>query len=283
MKTMREIEAAKISRAVSELCIQANYRLPPDVISALKKSLNKEDSSLGREIIEELLENARYARASNVPICQDTGMAVIFLEIGQDLKVVGGDLEGAVNEGVRRGYEEGYLRKSVVADPLRRKNTGDNTPAQIHSRIVRGDGLKIDLLCKGFGCENMSRAGVLNPGEGKAGIVDFVVRTVLAAGANPCPPIVLGVGLGGTVAYAAFLAAQALLRPVGQHDNRGHIASLERELLGKINDLGIGPQGLGGRVTALGVNVEVFPTHIAGLPVAVNINCHALRRAHRVL
>lgn len=280
---MREIEAAKIARAVADLCIEANYHLPLDVVLALKEGLNREKSSSGRAIIGQLLENCRVAEELNIPLCQDTGMAVIFLEIGQDLKIVGGDLTEAINEGVRRGYARGFLRKSVVADPLRRRNTGDNTPAIIHSRMVQGDGLKIDLLCKGFGCESTSRAVVLNPGDGEAGVVDFVVQTVLEAGANPCPPIVLGVGLGGTMAYASILAVRALLRPVGQNSNKSHIAALEKELLKKVNDLGIGPQGLGGRVTALGVNIEVFPTHIAGLPIAVNISCHALRRGQRML
>lgn len=280
---MRKIKAGKITEAVAQLCLKANFNLRGDVISALKEALGKEDFPRAKDIIKTLLENARISKKERLPLCQDTGMVTIFLKIGQGVRIVGGDLKKAINEGVRRAYREGYLRKSVVDDPLVRKNTRDNTPAVIHSEIVPGDKLKVSILPKGFGAENTSALALLKPSEGKEAVKRFVVETVRRHGANGCPPLIIGVGLGGTMEKAALLAKEALLRPLGSHHRKKHIAILEKELLREINKLGIGPQGLGGKTTALGVKVVSYPTHIAGLPVAVNISCHALRQASTIL
>jgi len=281
---VREIEATKVAETVARLCMEANYDLGDDVLRAIRDGLKTEESPAGQDILKQLLENARIAAEERVPMCQDTGLAVVFLELGQDVHVVGGNLVDAVNEGVRRGYGEGYLRKSVVAHPIGdRRNTGDNTPAIIHTEIVPGDRMKITIAPKGAGSENMSGLKMFAPAVGVEGVKDFVVDWVEKAGSNPCPPIVVGVGIGGTMEVAALIAKKALLRPIGQHSRFPDVAALEDELLERINRLGIGPQGLGGRVTALGVNVEVYPCHIASLPVAVNINCHASRHKEAVL
>ncbi|MBE3585085.1 MAG: fumarate hydratase [Thermoanaerobacter sp.] len=280
---MRLIDAATITATVAELCQKANYELGEDVLRAFNEALDQEISLTGKDVLQQLLENARIAREEQVPMCQDTGFAVVFLEIGQEVMITGGNLYEAVNEGVRRGYRDGYLRKSIVDHPLRRKNTGDNTPAVIHTRIVPGDKLRIVVAPKGGGSENMSGLRMLKPAEGVEGVKNFVIGQVRAAGPNPCPPVVVGVGIGGTFEKAALLAKEALLRPLGQPHPDAEIAALEKELLEAINNLGIGPQGLGGRITALAVHVEVYPCHIASLPVAVNINCHASRHKEAVL
>ena len=274
---MKEIQVGEIIEAVEKLCIGANYDLGEDIMSSFKQALNEESSPLGREVLERLIENAEIAKNERVPMCQDTGMAVLFVEVGQDLHVVGGSLTEALNEGVRRGYEKGYLRKSVVKDPFERVNTGDNTPAIVHYDLVPGDKLQITVAPKGFGSENMGGLKMCKPSEGLEGAMQFVVDTVDKAGGNPCPPIIVGVGAGGTMEKATFLAKKALTRSVGQHNPEERLAKIEVELLERINRLGIGPQGFGGITTALAVNLEVYPTHIAGMPVAVNINCHATR------
>ena len=274
---MKQIAAAEIVEAVEKLCIEANYNLGEDIAGSLRTALTQEASPLGCEVLERLLENAEIARNERVPMCQDTGMAVVFVELGQDLHITGGSLTEAINEGVRRGYEMGFLRKSVVKDPFERVNTGDNTPAVIHYDIVPGDRLHLTVAPKGFGSENMGALKMCKPAEGLAGVMQFVVDTVDKAGGNPCPPIIVGVGAGGTMEKATFLAKKALLRPVGVHNSDPRLAEVEEELLRRINKLGIGPQGFGGTTTALAVNLEVYPTHIAGLPVAVNINCHSTR------
>ena len=274
---MRQINTEQITDTIEKLCIDANYNLGDDLISSLRGALEKEESPLGREVITQLLENAEIGKQEQVPVCQDTGFAIIFTEIGQDIMLTGGNLQDAINEGVRRGYKNGLLRKSIVKNPIDRINTGDNTPAVIHTDIVPGDKLKITFDAKGGGCENMSRSAMLTPAQGREGVISFVVETVKTAGANPCPPIIVGVGLGGTFDYSTLLAKKAILRPVGSYNKDDTIAKLEIELLDKINKLGIGPQGLGGRITALAVQVETFPCHIASLPVAVNIECHSHR------
>lgn len=275
---MRTIEAEKIIETVAQLCKDTNYKLGEDVITAYKESLAAEDSEVAQEILGQLIENAEIAKEKEMPICQDTGMAVVFLEIGQDIKLRGDDLNTAVNEGVRKGYEEGYLRKSVVNDPLlERENTGDNTPAVIHTKIVPGSELKITVAPKGFGSENMSQMKMFNPTAGAEKVKDFIVQVVKEAGPNPCPPIVVGVGIGGTLDKAAVLAKRSLLRDIGEHNPDPRYKALEEELLSAINQTGVGPQGLGGQTTALAVNIEEYPTHIAGLPVVVNINCHVAR------
>ena len=274
---MREINVNSIIDTLEEMCIEANCVLNSDVEDALKNGYESETSEIGKDVLGNILKNAQIARDEYVPICQDTGMAVVFLKVGQDVHFVGGSLNDAVNEGVRRGYENGYLRKSVVADPVRRGNTGDNTPAIIHTEIVDGDEVEITVAPKGFGSENMSAVKMLKPSEGIEGIIDFVVNTVKNAGGNPCPPLVVGVGIGGTFEKAAYLAKSALLRDVDSDNPDPYYAELEGVLLKKINGLNIGPQGFGGITTALGVNVETFPTHIAGMPCAVNINCHVTR------
>ncbi|HHF53186.1 MAG TPA: fumarate hydratase [candidate division WOR-3 bacterium] len=280
---MREIHVDKIIDIVKNLCIKANYELPQDVREFLLKALDKEESEVGKEVIKQLLENADIAQKERIPICQDTGSAVIFVELGQDVQIVGGNLYEAINEGVRRGYAEGYLRKSIVRDPLRRKNTGDNTPAFIHVELVPGDKMKITVLPKGGGSENMGKLAILTPTQGIEGVKKFVLKAVEEAGPNPCPPVVLGVGIGGTFEYATYLAKKALLRPLGIRHSDPFYAKLEEELIEEINNLGIGPQGLGGITTALDVHVEYFATHITSLPVAVNFNCHATRRAEAEL
>ncbi|MDR2724601.1 MAG: fumarate hydratase [Candidatus Adiutrix sp.] len=274
---MRELDCGLITEAVSEMCVAANCRLGDEVKAALAGAEKLETNPLGRAVLRTLLENAALAEAENIPLCQDTGLAVVFLEVGQDLHLVGGSLEDAVNAGVARGYEAGYLRRSMVRDPLRRVNTGDNTPAVIHFRLTPGDRLKITVAPKGFGSENMGALALLKPADGALGVKDFVLKTVRSAGANPCPPVIVGVGVGGTMELAAILAKRALLRPLGERHPDPFWADLEGELLSAINQLDIGPAGFGGRTTALAVHLSPHPTHIAGLPVAVNLNCHAAR------
>ncbi len=276
---MREINVSEITAAVKELCIKANYTLSPDMVNRLQEAEAAEDSALGKKILGQLMENLSAAQEDTVPICQDTGMAVIFAEIGQEVHLVGGDFEEAVNEGVRQGYTEGYLRKSVVSDPLLRVNTNDNTPAVIHTRIVPGDKVRILAAPKGFGSENCSRIYMLKPAEGADGVKNAVLQAIQEAGPNACPPMVVGVGIGGTFEKAALLAKQALTRETGMHSELPHIREMEEELLEKINALGIGPGGLGGKVTALAVHINTYATHIAGLPAAVNICCHVNRHA----
>lgn len=280
---MKEIQAKEITDVVEKLCVDACTRLGEDWWQAIDNAISQEESPLGKDMLRIVKENARLAADTGEAICQDTGLAVVFLEIGQDVHVVGGDLCEAVNEGVRRGYVNGYLRKSVVKDPLIRENTGDNTPAIIHVQMVPGSDLKIVVAPKGAGSENSSGLKMLKPADGKDGVVNFVLETVEAAGPNACPPIVLGVGIGGNLETSALLAKKALLRPLGRRHPEPHIAGLEEEILELVNKTGIGPQGLGGRITALDVHVEVYPTHIASLPVAVNIQCHASRHAEAVL
>ena len=273
---MREIDSSLISEVVARLCIDANYHLPPDMKKQIISSSKEESWETASIILDQIIENFNIADENLQPICQDTGVACVFLSIGQDVHIKG-NLEDAVNEGVRKGYSQGYLRKSVVSDPLKRVNTGDNTPAMIYYDICSGDKLKITVAPKGFGSENMSQIKMLKPSDGIEGVKDFVIKVVEDAGPNPCPPIVVGVGIGGTFDKAAYLAKKALMRPVDQRNSEDFYAELEEELLEKINALGIGPQGFGGKTTALAVNIEKFPTHIAGLPVAVNINCHVTR------
>lgn len=278
---MREVSVEKIVDTVKELCIESNYYLGDDIRNGLKDSIEKEDYPLANDVLKKIYLNADIARNNSMPICQDTGMACVFVELGQDVHITGGSLEDAINEGVRRGYEEGFLRKSVVKDPLNRVNTKDNTPAIIYYDIVKGDKVKITVAPKGFGSENMSRIAMLKPSDGVEGVKRFILETVENAGPNPCPPMVVGVGIGGTFDKAAYLAKKALLRPIDQSSEIEFYKDLEEELISEINKLGIGPQGFGGRTTALGINIEVYPTHIAGLPVAVNINCHATRHKER--
>ncbi len=280
---MRIIKANKITEVVATLCQATNYYLGEDVISALSQAIDNEESPLGRDILRQMLDNIEIAREESCPICQDTGFLVVFLEIGQEINITGGDLYKAIEKGVRKGYKEGYLRKSIVADPIRRNNTGDNTPPVIHTDIVPGDKLKLIIVPKGGGSENMSRLKMLNPAQGIGGIEEFVVETVREAGSNPCPPTIVGVGIGGTFEKAAILAKRGCLRTLGVHNNDPYWAEIEDRLLDKINDLGIGPQGLGGRITSLAVNIEVFPCHIASLPVAVNINCYANRHKEVII
>lgn len=280
---MRTISCNQIVETVAKLCMDANYFLDDEVLEAFKRSLEQEESPTGRDVLKQLIENARIAALEQVPMCQDTGVAVIFLELGQDVRVTGGYLYDAVNEGVRKGYQEGYLRKSMVKDPFDRVNTGDNTPAIIHTTIVPGDQLKVTVAPKGGGSENMSALAMLSPSAGVEGVKQFVVETVRKAGPNPCPPIVVGVGIGGNFETAALIAKKALLRPLGQANPKPEYAKMESELLERIQNLGIGPQGFGGRVTALAVHVETMPCHIASLPVAVNIQCHASRHKTAIL
>jgi len=280
---MREIEASRITEVVAQLCMDANFELGEDVIRALERALSEEESPSGIEVLKSLLENAEIASEERIPICQDTGFAVVFVELGRDVRIVGGDLYDAINEGVRRGYSEGYLRKSIVRDPLRRENTGDNTPAIVYLDLVPGDRLKITVVPKGGGSENMSGIKMLAPAAGAEGVKEFVVERVSLSGANPCPPIIVGVGIGGTFDKCAQLAKRALLRPVGTPNPDPFYADMESDILRRINDLGIGPQGLGGRITALAVHIEAYPCHIASLPVAVNIQCHASRHKSRVI
>ena len=274
---MREIDVSKITEKIRDMCINVNLNLSEDMKSAIKQAEIDETSPLGKQILQQLEKNLDIASSESIPICQDTGMAVIFMEIGQEVHLCGGSLENAVNEGVRQGYVEGYLRKSVVKDPLIRENTKDNTPAILHEKIVDGDSIKITLAPKGFGSENMSRIFMLKPAEGIEGVINSVITAVKDAGPNACPPMVVGVGIGGDFEKAALMAKQALTRRVDEHSEIPHVAELEAEIKDKINNTGIGPAGLGGKTTCLAVNINTFPTHIAGLPVAVNICCHVNR------
>ena len=280
---MKTIDCKEIVDAVKKLCIQINLNMPNDVKEALVNSINDEDSMIGRRILEDILLNGQIASRKEIPMCQDTGMIVVFVEMGQDVKIINGSLSEAINEGVRLGYKEGFLRKSVVKCPIRRGNTEDNTPAVIHFDLVPGNSLKIHLGAKGFGSENMSAVKMLKPSDEVKGIKEFVIETIKNAGGNPCPPIIVGVGIGGTFDKVTMLAKKALLRDLGQRHEDPYIADLEIELLKEINELGIGPQGFGGKTTALDLHIETFPTHIAGLPVAVNINCHASRHGEIIL
>ncbi|MCC0648658.1 fumarate hydratase [Clostridioides sp. ZZV15-6598] len=279
---MRKIKSEQIVEQVKKLCIEASLYLGDDVLSCIKEKAKTEKSEVGKNILNILVENAEIAKEKNIPICQDTGMAVFFVEIGQEVLVEGDTITDAINEGVRQGYEEGYLRKSVVS-PISRINTKDNTPAIIHYEMVKGNEIKIEFAAKGFGSENMSKMKMLKPSDGLEGIKKFIIDTVSEAGPNPCPPMVIGVGIGGTVDKCAQIAKKALFRELGEFNEDENIAKLESELLASINKLGIGPQGLGGTTTALGLNIETFPTHIAGLPVVVNINCHASRHKKVVI
>ena len=278
---MRDLNTEQITNAIREMCMEANYRLASDMEQALIKARETEESPVGQRVLAQLQENLEIAKNEQIPICQDTGMAVVFLEIGQDVHLTGGDLEEAVNEGVRRGYTEGYLRKSVVSDPILRENTKDNTPAVIHCKIVPGEKVKITVAPKGFGSENMSRIFMRKPAEGIDGVKDSILTAVKDAGPNACPPLIVGVGIGGTFEKAAIMAKQSLLRPLESESDIPWVRELEREMLQKINATGIGPAGLGGRNTALAVKVTTYPTHIAGLPVAVNICCHVNRHVIR--
>ncbi len=276
---MRILEVSEVTKAVKELCIKANHKLAPDMERALLAAGDKEESELGRKILGQLKENLDIAEKDMIPICQDTGMAVFFVKVGQDVHVTGGSLTDAINQGVREGYTEGFLRKSVVDDPIIRKNTGDNTPAIIHYDIVPGDKITITIAPKGFGSENMSRVFMLKPADGEEGVKDAIVQAVKDAGPNACPPMVVGVGIGGTFEKCTQMAKEALTREIGKESDLPHIRAMEREVLERINKTGIGPGGLGGTVTALAVNINTYATHIAGLPVAVNICCHVNRHA----
>jgi fumarate hydratase subunit alpha len=278
---IREIDTQLVTENVREMCIEANYRLSPDMDAVLKKATAEETSELGKRILDQLQENLKIADEDQIPICQDTGMAVFFVEVGQDVHFTGAAIEDAINEGVRRGYTDGYLRKSVVGDPILRENTKDNTPAVIHYSIVPGDKVKITFAPKGFGSENMSRVFMLKPADGIEGVKNAILTAVQDAGPNACPPMVVGVGIGGTFEKCAVLAKKSLTRPAGMHNDIPYVAALEEEMLTKINQLGIGPGGLGGSTTALAVNILTYPTHIAGLPVAVNICCHVNRHVVR--
>lgn len=280
---MRKVDVKKITEAVRDLCILTNCILGDEEVRYLEKMVDVEESPIGKEVLNMLVENARIAREEMIPICQDTGFAVVFVELGQDVCLEGGDLTEAIAEGVRQGYRDGYLRKSIVSDPIKRSNTGDNTPPVVHLRIVPGDKIRIVVVPKGGGSENMSGIAMLKPADGIEGVKRFVLETVSSGGGNPCPPVVVGVGIGGTFEYCALLAKKALLRPLGRRNPDPFYAEVETELLERINQTGIGPQGLGGRVTALDVHIEVYPCHIASLPVAVNINCHATRHGERVI
>lgn len=281
---MREIDCQDITDTVARLCIEANYYLGEDVLNALRGAREKEVSPVGQAVLDQILQNAEISNRGELPLCQDTGLTVVFLELGQDVHVVGGDLNEAINGGVRQGYQEGYLRKSVVDKPFSaRVNTKDNTPAVIHTDIVPGDKLKITVVPKGGGSENMSYLKMFSPAAGRQGIIDWVVECVDKSGANPCPPVIVGVGIGGTIDQTTLMAKKALLRPVGRPNPDPEVAEMEAEILDRVNELGIGPQGLGGRVTALDVHVETFPCHIASMPAAVNIQCHSARHKEAVL
>lgn len=280
---MRKIHIEKIEEVVEKLCIESNYNLSKDVFDALNKAKEEETWTLAGDILDKIILNAEISKSESMPICQDTGMTCVFLEVGQDVHIVGGNLEDAINEGVRRGYDKGYLRKSVVKDPIDRINTKDNTPAIIHYEIVPGDKLKITVAPKGFGSENMSQIKMLKPSDGLKGVKDFIIKVVKDAGPNPCPPMIVGVGIGGTFEKAAYLSKKALIRPIDNKNENKFYAALEEELLLEFNRLGIGPQGFGGKTTAIGLNIEAYPTHIAGLPVAVNISCHATRHKEEII
>ena len=280
---MREIQAQQITDVVEKLCIEANQYLPEDVQGAIRRCRACEDWEIAQGVLDKIITIFEIAKEENVPICQDTGMACVFLEIGQDVHIAGGDLKEAVDEGVRRGYDKGYLRKSVVKDPVRRGNTGDNTPAMLYTEIVPGEQIKVTVGPKGFGSENMSAIRMFKPSAGIEGIKDFILETVETAGPNPCPPMVVGVGIGGTFDKCALLAKKALMRSTDERNPDPYYADLEAEMLEKINKLGIGPQGFGGKTTALALNIETLPTHIAGMPCAVNINCHVTRHKTEVI
>lgn len=280
---MREISVNEITLAIKNLCISANVNLNCDIYRAIEKAHEEESADTAKSVLSILKENADIAKEKQVPICQDTGMVIVFAKVGQDAHITGGSITDAINEGVRQGYAEGYLRKSVVGDPIERKNTGDNTPAVIYYDIVDGDKINLSVMPKGFGSENMGAVKMLKPSDGVDGVVDFVVDTVKKAGPNPCPPIVVGVGVGGTMDKAAQLSKEALLSPIDKPNENEYYAELEKTLLSKINELDIGPQGFGGKTTALGVNIKTYPTHIAGLPVAVTISCHVTRHAEITL
>ncbi len=280
---VRNVDVELLTKNIKEMCIQANHYLAPDMEKAMRKACEKESKPLAKQILGQLLENLDIAGKDMIPICQDTGMAVVFLKIGQDVHFEGGSVEKAVNEGVRQGYQEGYLRKSVVGDPLLRVNTKDNTPAVIHYELVPGDQVEITLAPKGFGSENMSKIWMLKPADGAEGVKEAIIETVREAGPNACPPVVVGVGIGGTFEKAAILAKQALTREIGTHSPLAHIREMEEELLQKINEIGLGPAGLGGDITALAVNINTYATHIAGLPVAVNMCCHVNRHIVRTI
>lgn len=279
---MRKIDSNDIVKNVKRMCMESNFNLTSDIENALKEGLKNEESPIGKNILENILENSKIAKNDKVPMCQDTGMVVVFVEIGEEV-FIEGNIKEAINEGIRQGYTEGFLRKSVVSDPIIRENTKDNTPAVIYYDFVKGDKLKITIAPKGFGSENMGKLKMLKPSDGLEGVKKFVIETVSEAGPNPCPPIVVGVGIGGTMDKVTQIAKKALIRPIDSSNKVGYVKDLEKELLEEINKLGIGPQGLGGRTTALGVNIETYPTHIAGLPVAVNINCHASRHMEVIL
>jgi len=282
--TMRDIEASSITQVVALLFQEACYHLPDDVLASLKQAREAEESPVGCEVLDRILENAEISAREKIPLCQDTGTAVVLLELGQEVHITGGDLYTAVNEGVRQGYDEGYLRKSMVSQPYSaRINTKDNTPAIIYTDIVPGDKLKITVMPKGGGAENMTRLAMLRPSQGRRGVIDFVVNAVDEAGSNPCPPVIVGVGIGGTVERTVMLAKRALLRKIGEPNPDAEVAELEKEILQRVNNLGIGPQGFGGRTTALAVHAEVFPCHIASMPVAVNLQCHSARHKEAIL
>lgn len=281
---MREIDAQEVTKTVSQLFQEACHYLPEDVLTSLKQAREAEESAVGRDVLDRILDNAEVSANEKIPLCQDTGTAVVFLELGQDAHIAGGDLYTAINEGVRQGYTEGYLRKSIVRQPYSsRVNTKDNTPAVIHTDIVPGDRLKITVMPKGGGAENMARLAMLSPARGRQGVIDFVVNAVDEAGSNPCPPVIVGVGIGGTAEKAVLVAKKALLRKVGEPNPDAEVAELEKEILHRVNNLGIGPMGYGGRNTALAVHAEVFPTHIASLPVAVNLQCYSARHKEAIL
>lgn len=280
---MREVDVKIVKEKIKAMFMDLNYNMNPDLKAAITKASEAEENELPKAILCDLLKNAEVSKETGVPMCQDTGMAIIFAEIGQDVHFVSGFIEDAINQGVREAYEEGYLRKSVVAHPLIRKNTGDNTPAIIHYEIVKGDKVKLIATAKGFGSENMSKIKMLNPSDGEIGILNFIVETVIMAGANPCPPIVVGVGIGGTMEKAAIMSKKALTREIGTHSQDEKAKEIEEKALAMINKLNIGPQGFGGKTSAFAVNVDLFPTHIAGLPIAVNINCHASRHMEVII
>jgi len=280
---MRSIHVDTMTAAVKKLCMEVNYVAGEDIVSAIKEGAETEASPIGRNILNQILENASLAKEKQMPICQDTGMVIVFLTVGQDVHFEGGSVTDAINEGVRQGYEEGFLRKSVVSDPLIRMNTGDNTPAVIHYELVSGDQVKIEISPKGFGSENMSQIHMLKPADGVEGVKEAIIRTVDEAGGNACPPIIVGVGIGGSFEKSAILAKRALLRNLNEHSKLDHIREIEEDVLTKVNQLGIGPQGLGGNTTALAIHIETYPTHIAGLPVAVNISCHVTRHGKVIL
>ena len=281
---MREVKSSQIKYKVKELFLKANFYINPDLIQRLEKALEEENSPIGKYVLKMIIENNKIASREEVPICQDTGLAVVFIELGQEVRLVGGDFIETINQGVKEAYEEGYLRKSVVDDPVfERKNTKTNTPAIIYTKIVSGDKIKLLVMPKGFGSENMSTIAMLKPADGEKGIVDFVVETVKKAGPNPCPPTIIGVGIGGTIDKAMVIAKKAIVRKIGQSNKNPKYAALEKEILTKINNLGIGPAGLGGNITSLAVHIDYLPTHIAGMPVAVNVCCHAARHAEGII